>query len=716
MLTGQTTIKRVVARCPARTEPLLARMRLSHLLRGADLAPPGLPPQAVLVVRRVAARHNVSLNAFRVRPEWEREAREEVARNWRRAVRPTRGHVPADAEAVLFADVSEWLASLGLAVARREVERHWCWAASLGAGLTTSTPDTLVRTWAEAPRFVPAAIVRLAHWGEAARVLRLLRPPDARALLSGIAAEYDLPRSADALHFTRAAAPETPSAASHFRAPTNDTPASIASFDDARHDDHHPTTDSHDLLAHAGPPPWKRWMPSTESACERLHAPAQRLLAFAAALFHAPAHARTRAFAAEVTAYFERHEAPRPESATPPTATRRAPHAHRLDDATREHDDGAHDSAETFAATDKAATTTRFEHDTLSRAIAVGRHDEESATPTSSARRSSGDARDEESKDSGPLINARAEGEEVAEELAARAAWRDLEGGETALGGVLFLLNFFIHLRLPECFDEDFRLSEHVTGWGLAELVARALLAEADCGGAYDRDPLWAVLARLDGRREGEPPAASLRVGEDYRAPAHWLKHFAADDARAWSFHVSGPRLLLLHAGGFPAAVRTLAGAAPARVAAEIVADFRARGVAFAGVDVAFAGVVDERAADENATTRASDVIAEVDRASVFASFGRVPLSAGLRRWMGWTLPFMKYVLARALADGGEALTREELARTLLFKRGRLHATATHVDLVMELNQVSFEVRRAGFDASPGWVRDLVRVVAFHYE
>jgi len=41
MLTGLTSIKRVVARCPARTGPLLARIRLSRLLRGADLAPPG---------------------------------------------------------------------------------------------------------------------------------------------------------------------------------------------------------------------------------------------------------------------------------------------------------------------------------------------------------------------------------------------------------------------------------------------------------------------------------------------------------------------------------------------------------------------------------------------------------------------------------------------------------------------------------------------------
>src|SRR5215207_1969301 len=229
MFTGQTTIGRVVARCPARTEPLLARMRLSHLLRGADLAPPGLPPQAVLVVRRVAARHRVSLSAFRVRPEWEREAREEVAHNWRRAVRPTRGHVPADAEAVLFADASEWLASLGLAVARREVERHWCWAASHGAAVITSTTDTLVRVWSQAPRFVPAAVVRLAGWGEAARVLGLLRPPDAHALLSTIAAEFDLPRPADALRFTRAVTPATPPASSQVRATTNDP---SASFDD----------------------------------------------------------------------------------------------------------------------------------------------------------------------------------------------------------------------------------------------------------------------------------------------------------------------------------------------------------------------------------------------------------------------------------------------------------------------------------------------------
>jgi len=35
---------------------------------------------------------------------------------------------------------------------------------------------------------------------------------------------------------------------------------------------------------------------------------------------------------------------------------------------------------------------------------------------------------------------------------------------------------------------------------------------------------------------------------------------------------------------------------------------------------------------------------------------------------------------------------------------------------LMPLREVSLAVRRAGLDASPGWVRDLVRVVAFHYE
>jgi hypothetical protein len=34
----------------------------------------------------------------------------------------------------------------------------------------------------------------------------------------------------------------------------------------------------------------------------------------------------------------------------------------------------------------------------------------------------------------------------------------------------------------------------------------------------------------------------------------------------------------------------------------------------------------------------------------------------------------------------------------------------------LEASAVSFAARRSGLDASLGWVRDLMRVVAFHFE
>lgn len=82
---------------------------------------------------------------------------------------------------------------------------------------------------------------------------------------------------------------------------------------------------------------------------------------------------------------------------------------------------------------------------------------------------------------------------------------------------------------------------------------------------------------------------------------------------------------------------------------------------------------------------------------------------------MSWTFPFLKYALCRSLADAG-GVEDGAAARALIVRRGRLYCTATHVDLVLELSGLSFEARRAGLDASPGWVRDLMRVVAFHFE
>jgi hypothetical protein len=51
----------------------------------------------------------------------------------------------------------------------------------------------------------------------------------------------------------------------------------------------------------------------------------------------------------------------------------------------------------------------------------------------------------------------------------------------------------------------------------------------------------------------------------------------------------------------------------------------------------------------------------------------------------------------------------------VLLRPGTLYVSATHVDVVMGMKQVSLPVRLAGLDANPGWVPELGRVVTFHF-
>lgn len=45
-----------------------------------------------------------------------------------------------------------------------------------------------------------------------------------------------------------------------------------------------------------------------------------------------------------------------------------------------------------------------------------------------------------------------------------------------------------------------------------------------------------------------------------------------------------------------------------------------------------------------------------------------------------------------------------------------LYLTRTHVDVVFSLEQIRLELRMAGLDQDPGWVPELARAIAFHYE
>ena len=158
------------------------RYRAEAALNAANLEPSGLPKSAILCIRKLrnrrCARPDTAHESTHPATSWPGVAAAAVKQCARTAVRPARGAVPANAEAVLFTDASEMLACLARDWCEGAVAGCWWWSALFPG----STPAGTVRkAWTEEPTHVPAALERLYQSGLSTRFLRLL--PD------GIAAQ-----------------------------------------------------------------------------------------------------------------------------------------------------------------------------------------------------------------------------------------------------------------------------------------------------------------------------------------------------------------------------------------------------------------------------------------------------------------------------------------------------------------------------------------------
>lgn len=78
-------------------------------------------------------------------------------------------------------------------------------------------------------------------------------------------------------------------------------------------------------------------------------------------------------------------------------------------------------------------------------------------------------------------------------------------------------------------------------------------------------------------------------------------------------------------------------------------------------------------------------------------------------QWLATTLAQVHGYLA-------ERLEQPDAISDYLLAPATLYLTRTHVDLVFSLDQIRLDVRMAGLDQDPGWVPELARAIAFHYE
>jgi hypothetical protein len=88
---------------------------------------------------------------------------------------------------------------------------------------------------------------------------------------------------------------------------------------------------------------------------------------------------------------------------------------------------------------------------------------------------------------------------------------------------------------------------------------------------------------------------------------------------------------------------------------------------------------------------------------------GDSPFESDLQTWQTQALERVNAYLDESLeypADFPAAIAEPAI----------LYLTRTHVDLTFSLDRVRLDIRQAGLDRDPGWVPELARAIAFHYE
>jgi hypothetical protein len=653
-LGGEMVVDRLQVHGAAVDTPAL-RLGLSHLLDDADAHPPGLSPAAILLVRRLA-----DLPAQRLAPPGlptrnsgplSHAVRDRLGQLARQAARPVQGITPPNADAVLFADEGELLACLALDLSRGRALHCWWWQTILRL---LGSVDLPVILRGEA-RLVPAVMAYLLGWDQAAPVVRAIAPAQAKGLLQAVLYAHQI----------------------QWTPPPADTPLIPADAEQvgpdfaARPD----PGDRRVRSTHAGPRlaptlPAAPWAEDEQlsTSLQQLSAEQRCLVGVAAMLHRRPRTVVSPLFLQSLSVWWQAAVENPPQVGSETGST---PHARPRRDPMGKAPLSTASTAEEITGPPEAPLADLADSPGQSIAGEVAGTEADPLPPGEEAGQAAAPATAPKS-----ATPAAADASSLPEEALPPLSQPFSQGVSTRLGGLLYLLNLFDRLEILDAFE----VAAQVGCWGLLDGVGRALLGSA--ADLWAHDPIWALLAQLDGRDPEARPGATLPAQDDFRLPAAWLHNV---DRCRWN--VVDGRLYLWTGDPF------------------LLAD-----VAGAGAEAA------SQAAREAGIYAAQPWPAPTEEPPlhVLASSWFATCSPGYRRWLRNITPYLHIWLARALQL--EPDQPDALVETLFARPGRLYATSTHLDLVMSLEAISLPVRMAGLDRSPGWWPHLGRAVTFHFE
>ncbi|MFL6210650.1 MAG: hypothetical protein ACJ74W_17490 [Pyrinomonadaceae bacterium] len=711
---GEIQIRQLRAHTDAR-DALALRLQLTSVLAHLNLHPTGLPPTAIVCIRRLRdplpGALGLTSHTTHSTQRWAQACADSIERCYSRAARPIKGFVPAASESVIFNDQAELLACLAADWCQGRAQSCWWWQALFKQREFT---QVLFDAWQRTPEYVPGALAHLAAQEQSARFVRALPVEIALALALGVAQRFGL-RALSAV-LDRVWQKTTTGFSAHASGPN------IIS--------EHLATPARTTA------PWRQIVPETQGA--QLTPEQQTLLGVGLMLQRAPALVRTNAFAIAVrrwlvTAAVSVQAQPiRPRGAqhteyAPAQRAHTQPITEPPDRSTHEVTSPA--ATDTFAQASPpergrefgAAHSAIVDADVASTPSAPGELERKLAAPIHPSAQTEQEHRmaatelpltdeaDGEAAASHVSMSANTQVDAAASEsLALQFAPADelldaaVDGAfelselseaqtgalaetwvapaeqlleaevMTHFGGLFFLINLGLFLELYGDFTAPLAPGLPLPIWDFIALLGERLL-----GRQLHDDPLWSLLAGLAGRDAHTAPGADFEPPDEWRMDAAWLAPLPR--GATWRWAVVRERLQVIHAASFlvidvPRDERPLA----EQLAAEMQAYALHSEVALA-------------AAPEGLHLR-----------------GRTPCA----RWFERLTAYVHVRLRHAL---GQRNTRATV-RQLCVLPARVTLTSTHLDVSMSLGELPVAIRLAGLDRDPGWVPAAGRFVAFHFD
>ena len=648
------------------------RQSVSGQLSCADLTPDSLPPSAFLIVRQLQdpmpGRIRGSQDQPGIDDEWEHAAVEHLARIHEQAVRPAKGVVHADCDAIVFADEAEMLACLSIDLAYGCAMHHWWWdlVSRYLPGGRSSTP-TVGSLLNDNCHLVPAALEHVSEWRQTEMVLGELSGDEAHGVLSATLDHFEFPELHRAIADVVLHAPSAgQSSTDQTRMPGgSERITSESAVEFAVTEPHGPT----DASTRRPTPPWIPVVGPVDTSSS-LTTEQTLLLGVALTFQRAPAVLRQPEFRSDVSRWWRaevdlRARRRDEDSLVPDAAADSVDYGNG-----HSFNDGPVTPAETASSQSDTDVRSSSEEVSLSERVDVA-SETEPWNPRSQT---------------GPSTDTHIETRDVLDPAEVDLPFSGIDPIRTSFGGVFFLINLIDRLGLPES-CAGWRLNQHVGHWGLLEFLARKLLG----AGPESHDPLWAVLSEFSNSDAPVLSVASNDTSIDMRLPPEW-DGYVTEKGETFAWSAGRDRLQLWSSVGYLIANVERTEERPSRQALGELRRHRPDSELY-------------ELRQQAIRTASADVRAAIETQL---------MDDDLERWFAFVRPFL-LTLMRQQMDMAEA-SSNAIVDELLKRLGDLFVTKSHIDLVFDIESVSMAVRRSGLDCDPGWLPEFGRVIKFHYQ